>query len=111
MVALGAPLHARPGCRVVPALPYGLGRSGSLARAPGALLSCRVMADGEGMVALLAGASGLAGGYALDALLEAPDVRRVVAVSRRPLRREHSPLAPPPPPLSPLQAPLPGTPL
>ncbi len=51
------------------------------------------MADGEGMVALLAGASGLAGGYALDALLEAPDVRRVVAVSRRPLGREHSRLA------------------
>ncbi len=51
------------------------------------------MADGEGKVALLAGASGLAGGYALQALLEAPDIRRVVAVSRRPLGREHSRLA------------------
>src|SRR5258708_28821108 len=104
MVALGAPLHARPGCRVVPALPYGLGRSGSLACAPCALLSCRVMADGEGMVALLAGASGLAGGYALDALLEAPDVRRVVAVSRRPLAREHSRRAHPPAHVAPLAA-------
>jgi uncharacterized protein YbjT (DUF2867 family) len=47
----------------------------------------------EGKLALLAGASGLAGGFALDALLEAPDIRRVLAVSRRPLGREHPRLA------------------
>src|ERR1700686_5922770 len=46
------------------------------------------MGDAEGKLAVLAGASGLAGGYALDALLEAPDIRRLLAVSRRPLRRE-----------------------
>jgi uncharacterized protein YbjT (DUF2867 family) len=51
------------------------------------------MGGAEGKVALLAGASGLAGGYALDALLEAPDIRRVLAVSRRPLGREHPRLA------------------
>jgi uncharacterized protein YbjT (DUF2867 family) len=47
------------------------------------------MSGAEGRLALLAGASGLAGGYALAALLEAPDIRRVLAVSRRPLGREH----------------------
>ena len=51
------------------------------------------MAGAEGQLALLAGASGLAGGYALAALLEAPDIRRVLAVSRRPLGREHPRLA------------------
>jgi uncharacterized protein YbjT (DUF2867 family) len=51
------------------------------------------MSVAEGRVALLAGASGLAGGYALAALLEAPDIRRVMAVSRRPLGREHPRLA------------------
>jgi uncharacterized protein YbjT (DUF2867 family) len=51
------------------------------------------MGGAEGNLALLAGASGLAGGCALDALLEAPDIRRVLAVSRRPLGREHSRLA------------------
>src|SRR2546430_16365571 len=51
------------------------------------------MAGAEGQLALLAGASGLAGGYALTALLEAPDIRRVLAVSRRPLGREHPRLA------------------
>jgi uncharacterized protein YbjT (DUF2867 family) len=51
------------------------------------------MGGAEGKVALLAGASGLVGGYALDALLEAPDIRRVLAVSRRPLGREHPRLA------------------
>jgi uncharacterized protein YbjT (DUF2867 family) len=51
------------------------------------------MSGAEGRVALLAGASGLAGGYALAALLEAPDIRRVLAVSRRPLGREHPRLA------------------
>ena len=44
-------------------------------------------------VALLAGASGLVGGYALQALLEAPEIRRVVALTRRPLAREHPRLA------------------
>ena len=51
------------------------------------------MAEGETRVALLAGASGLTGGYTLDALLGAPDVSRVLAVSRRPLGREHPRLA------------------
>jgi uncharacterized protein YbjT (DUF2867 family) len=51
------------------------------------------MAEGEGSIALLAGASGLTGGYTLDALLAAPDVSRVIAVTRRPLGRENSRLA------------------
>jgi len=51
------------------------------------------MTDTEPKVALLAGASGLVGGYLLDALLEAPDFTRVYAVTRRPLTREHPRLA------------------
>jgi len=51
------------------------------------------MGEGEGNIALLAGASGLTGGYVLDALLAAPDVSRVIAVTRRPLGRENSRLA------------------
>jgi len=51
------------------------------------------MAEPDTKVALLAGASGLTGGYVLDALLEAPDVSRVVALSRRPLGRDHPRLA------------------
>lgn len=51
------------------------------------------MADPESMVALLAGASGFVGGRVLDALLEAPEVARVFAVTRRPLGREHPRLA------------------
>src|SRR5262249_26306502 len=51
------------------------------------------MAEAEGNVVLLAGASGLTGGYVLDQLLAAPDVARVIAVSRRPLGREHPRLA------------------
>jgi uncharacterized protein YbjT (DUF2867 family) len=51
------------------------------------------MADQEPRVALLAGASGLVGGYVLDALLDAPDFSRVFAVTRRPLGREHPRLA------------------
>jgi len=51
------------------------------------------MAEGDGSVALLAGASGLTGSLALDALLAAPDVSRVIAVTRRPLGREHPRLA------------------
>jgi uncharacterized protein YbjT (DUF2867 family) len=51
------------------------------------------MADQEPRVALLAGASGLVGGYVLDVLLDAPDFGRVYAVTRRPLGREHPRLA------------------
>jgi uncharacterized protein YbjT (DUF2867 family) len=51
------------------------------------------MADPDAWIGLLAGASGLAGGYALEALLGAPEIARVVAVSRRPLGREHPRLA------------------
>ena len=51
------------------------------------------MADTELKVALLAGASGLVGTCALDALLGAPDFGRVFAVTRRPLGREHPRLA------------------
>jgi uncharacterized protein YbjT (DUF2867 family) len=51
------------------------------------------MADPDAKIALLAGASGLAGGHALEALLGAPEISRVLAVSRRPLAREHPRLA------------------
>jgi len=51
------------------------------------------MADADARIVLLAGASGLTGARTLDALLEAPDIARVIAVSRRPLQREHSRLA------------------
>jgi uncharacterized protein YbjT (DUF2867 family) len=51
------------------------------------------MSNGTTRVALLAGASGLTGGYVLDALLQAPDFSRVIAVTRRPLAREHARLA------------------
>lgn len=51
------------------------------------------MAETQLRTALLAGASGLTGGQTLDALLDAPDVSRVVAVSRRPLGRDHPRLA------------------
>jgi uncharacterized protein YbjT (DUF2867 family) len=44
-------------------------------------------------VALLAGASGLVGGLLLDVLLEAEDFSRVLAITRRPLAREHPRLA------------------
>ena len=47
----------------------------------------------DAKIVLLAGASGLTGARALDALLDAPDVARVVAVTRRPLGREHLRLA------------------
>jgi uncharacterized protein YbjT (DUF2867 family) len=50
--------------------------------------------EADSAIALLAGASGLTGGYALEALLAAPDIGRVIAVSRRPLLgREHPRLA------------------
>ncbi len=42
---------------------------------------------------MLAGASGFVGNLALDALLDAPDVSRVFAITRRPLGREHPRLA------------------
>jgi len=51
------------------------------------------MADGQTKVALLAGASGLTGAHLLDLLLGAADFSRVIAVTRRPLQREHSRLA------------------
>jgi uncharacterized protein YbjT (DUF2867 family) len=51
------------------------------------------MAEPDARIALLAGASGLTGGHALEALLNAPDVARVLAISRRPLGREHPRLA------------------
>jgi uncharacterized protein YbjT (DUF2867 family) len=51
------------------------------------------MNNDEPKVALLAGASGLVGGYALASLLDAPDFARVFAISRRPLGLEHSRLA------------------
>jgi uncharacterized protein YbjT (DUF2867 family) len=44
-------------------------------------------------IALIAGASGLVGGFALQALLEAPEYTRVWALTRRPLGREHPKLA------------------
>src|SRR5487761_471366 len=51
------------------------------------------MADIQPVVALLAGASGFVGAHVLDALLDAPEVARVLAVTRRPLGREHPRLA------------------
>lgn len=51
------------------------------------------MAEPEVKVALLAGATGLTGSCTLEALLAAPDVSRVFAVTRRPLGREHARLA------------------
>src|SRR5262245_13706794 len=51
------------------------------------------MPDQEPRVALLAGASGLVGGYVLDLLLDAPDFGRTYAISRRPPGREHPRLA------------------
>jgi uncharacterized protein YbjT (DUF2867 family) len=51
------------------------------------------MAEADTKIVLLAGASGLTGTRTLDALLDAPDFARVLAVSRRPLGREHSRLA------------------
>jgi uncharacterized protein YbjT (DUF2867 family) len=44
-------------------------------------------------IALVAGASGLVGGFLVQALLEAPDYSRVFALTRRPLGREHAKLA------------------
>jgi len=51
------------------------------------------MPDPEPKIVLLAGANGVVGKSALDALLDAPDIARVFAVTRRPLGREHPRLA------------------
>lgn len=51
------------------------------------------MADNESVVALLAGGSGFVGARTLEALLDAPEVARVFAVTRRALGREHPRLA------------------
>jgi uncharacterized protein YbjT (DUF2867 family) len=51
------------------------------------------MAESDARIALLAGGSGLTGGHVLEALLGAADIARVLAVSRRPLGREHPRLA------------------
>jgi aspartate-semialdehyde dehydrogenase len=51
------------------------------------------MGEADGKIVLLAGASGLTGSRTLDVLLDAPDITRVLAVSRRPLGREHPRLA------------------
>jgi uncharacterized protein YbjT (DUF2867 family) len=51
------------------------------------------MAEGDQKVVLLAGASGYVGSLVLDVLLDAPDISRVFAVTRRPLGREHPHLA------------------
>jgi uncharacterized protein YbjT (DUF2867 family) len=44
-------------------------------------------------IALVAGASGLVGGFLVQALIEAPDYARIFALTRRPLGREHAKLA------------------
>ncbi len=51
------------------------------------------MSDTLSAVAMLAGASGFVGARVLDALLDAPEVARVLAVTRRPLGRDHPRLA------------------
>ncbi|HEV7137489.1 MAG TPA: NAD(P)H-binding protein [Steroidobacteraceae bacterium] len=51
------------------------------------------MSGTNSIVAMLAGASGFVGARVLDALLDAPEVTRVIAVTRRPLGREHPRLA------------------
>ncbi|HZO21783.1 MAG TPA: NAD(P)H-binding protein [Steroidobacteraceae bacterium] len=51
------------------------------------------MADGGPRLVMLAGATGFVGGFALESLLDASDVARVFAVTRRPLGREHPRLA------------------
>jgi aspartate-semialdehyde dehydrogenase len=51
------------------------------------------MTEAQPKVALFAGATGLVGAVLLDILVEAGDFSRVVAVTRRPLAREHPRLA------------------
>jgi len=52
-----------------------------------------VVGEPQPKVVLLAGASGFVGRHALDALLAAPDVGRVIAVTRRALGRDQARLA------------------
>jgi uncharacterized protein YbjT (DUF2867 family) len=52
-----------------------------------------LMPDPDPKIVLFAGATGLVGKSALDALLDAPDIARVFAITRRPLGREHPRLA------------------
>jgi uncharacterized protein YbjT (DUF2867 family) len=51
------------------------------------------MPDPETKIALLAGASGLVGGCLLEALLDAQDYTRILALTRRPLARDDPRLA------------------
>ncbi len=51
------------------------------------------MATADAKQVLLAGASGFVGGYLLEGLLGTPDIGRVLAITRRPLGREHPRLA------------------
>lgn len=51
------------------------------------------MPDPEPKIVLLAGATGMVGTSALEVLLDAPDIARVFAITRRPLGREHPRLA------------------
>ena len=51
------------------------------------------MPDPESKIVLLAGATGLVGSHALTTFLDANDIARVFAVTRRPLGREHPRLA------------------
>jgi uncharacterized protein YbjT (DUF2867 family) len=44
-------------------------------------------------IALVAGASGLIGGFLVQTLIDAPDYSRIFALTRRPLGREHPKLA------------------
>ncbi len=51
------------------------------------------MTEAESKAVLIAGANGFLGDYVLRALLEAPGLGRIYAVTRRPLTREHPRLA------------------
>jgi uncharacterized protein YbjT (DUF2867 family) len=44
-------------------------------------------------IALVAGATGLVGGFLVNALIDAPEYGRIYAVTRRPFAREHSKVA------------------
>lgn len=51
------------------------------------------MIENAGKIVWLAGASGRVGGQVLELLLQAPEYARILAVTRRPLGREHPRLA------------------
>lgn len=51
------------------------------------------MVENTGKIVWLAGASGLVGGQVLEGLLQAPEYARILAITRRPLGREHPRLA------------------